>query len=206
MQEFISASTLLFMLLNPFLLVVYLLDVFQKLSTSLFIRIILRAGFISIVVFSVSALLGDVIFEDVLQARFASFQIFGGIVFLLIGLRFVFEGNAAIEALRGESQHIAGAIAMPLMIGPGTIGASILIGKRLGQWQAILAITLTVLVSVVVMIILKRVHDLVRTYNEPMVQRYIEVAGRITALVVGTFAMEMILQGVETWLKAFGGI
>ncbi|MGE4542811.1 MAG: MarC family protein [Pedobacter sp.] len=204
MQEFVSASTLLFMLLNPFLLVVYLIDVFQKLSTATFIRVILRAGFISIGVFSASALLGDVIFEDVLQARFASFQVFGGIVFLLIGLRFVFEGNAAIEALRGESQHIAGAIAMPLMIGPGTIGASILIGKRLGQWQAILAITLTVLLSVVVMIILKRVHDFVRTHNEPMVQRYIEVAGRITALIVGTFAMEMIFRGVETWVKAFG--
>lgn len=204
MQEFVSASTLLFMLLNPFLLVVYLIDVFQKLSTATFIRVILRAGFISIGVFSASALLGDVIFEDVLQARFASFQVFGGIVFLLIGLRFVFEGNAAIEALRGESQHIAGAIAMPLMIGPGTIGASILIGKRLGQWQAILAITLTVLLSVVVMIILKRVHDFVRTHNEPMVQRYIEVAGRITALIVGTFAMEMIFRGVGTWVKAFG--
>jgi small neutral amino acid transporter SnatA (MarC family) len=204
MQEFVSASTLLFMLLNPFLLVVYLIDVFQKLSTATFIRVILRAGFISIVVFSASALLGDVIFEDVLQARFASFQVFGGIVFLLIGLRFVFEGNAAIEALRGESQHIAGAIAMPLMIGPGTIGASILIGKRLGPWQAILAITLTVLLSAAVMIILKRVHDFVRTHNEPMVQRYIEVAGRITALVVGTFAMEMIFRGVETWFKAFG--
>ena len=203
MQEFVSASTLLFMLLNPFLLVVYLIDVFQKLSTATFIRVILRAGFISIGVFSASALLGDVIFEDVLQARFASFQIFGGIVFLLIGLRFVFEGNAAIEALRGESQHIAGAIAMPLMIGPGTIGASILIGKRLGQWQAILAITITVLLSAAVMIILKRVHDFVRTHNEPMVQRYIEVAGRITALVVGTFAMEMIFRGVETWVKAF---
>ncbi len=54
------------------------------------------------------------------------------------------------------------------------------------------------------MIILKRVHDFVRTHNEPMVQRYIEVAGRITALVVGTFAMEMIFRGVETWFKAFG--
>lgn len=203
MQEFVSASTLLFMLLNPFLLVVYLIDVFQKLSTATFIRVILRAGFISIGVFCASALLGDVIFEDVLQARFASFQVFGGIVFLLIGLRFVFEGNAAIEALRGESQYIAGAIAMPLMIGPGTIGASILIGKRLGQWQAILAITLTVLLSVVVMVILKRVHDFVRTHNEPMVQRYIEVAGRITALIVGTFAMEMIFRGVGTWVKAF---
>jgi hypothetical protein len=38
-------------------------------------------------------------------------------------------------------------------------------------------------------------HDVARTHNEPMVERYIEIAGRITALVVGTYALEMILQG-----------
>jgi small neutral amino acid transporter SnatA (MarC family) len=201
MHEFVSASTLLFMLLNPFLLVVYLIDVFEKLSLAIFVRVIVRAGLISIAVFTLSALLGDVVFQDILQARFASFQIFGGIVFLLIGLRFVFHGNAAVEALRGESQYIAGAIAMPLMIGPGTIGASILVGKRLDGWLATLAIVATVTLGVVVMIFLKWLHDYVRTHNEPMVERYIEVAGRITALIVGTFALEMILQGMESWLK-----
>lgn len=201
MHEFVSASTLLFMLLNPFLLVVYLIDVFEKLSLAVFVRVIVRAGLISMAVFAFSALLGDMVFQEILQARFASFQIFGGIVFLLIGLRFVFQGNAAIEALRGESQHIAGAIAMPLMIGPGTIGASILVGERLEGWLATLAIVSTVALSVVVMIFLKWLHDLVRTHNEPLVERYIEVAGRITALIVGTFALEMILQGMESWLK-----
>ncbi|APG45140.1 MarC family protein [Syntrophotalea acetylenica] len=203
MLEFLSASTLLFMLLNPFLLVVYLIDVFQKLSTAIFARVILRAGCISIGVFTFSALLGEMVFRDILQARFAAFQIFGGIVFLLIGLRFVFHGNAAIEALRGESRYIAGAIAMPLMIGPGTIGASILIGKRLGPGLAVLSIFLTVLLSAAVMILLKRIHDVVRSHNEPMLERYIEVAGRITALVVGTFALEMIMQGAEGWLRTF---
>jgi small neutral amino acid transporter SnatA (MarC family) len=32
------------------------------------------------------------------------------------------------------------------------------------------------------------------------VQRYVEVAGRVMALVVGTFAIEMIMQGVQAWL------
>jgi multiple antibiotic resistance protein len=36
-----------------------------------------------------------------------------------------------------------------------------------------------------------------------MLERYIEVAGRITALVVGTFALEMIMQGAEGWLRTF---
>ncbi|MDD2335343.1 MAG: MarC family protein [Geobacteraceae bacterium] len=203
MSEFLRATTLLFMLLNPFLLVVYLIDVFDKLPTATFRKVVLRAGLISFSVFSVAAILGDVLFTDVLQAEFASFQVFGGIVFLLIGVRFVFEGNSAIEGLRGESQHMAGAIAMPIMIGPGTIGASILVGKRLNHLEAILSILLAVLASVAIMIALKHLHDYVKVRNEALVQRYIDIAGRVTALVVGTFAIEMIMRGVATWTTIF---
>jgi small neutral amino acid transporter SnatA (MarC family) len=34
------------------------------------------------------------------------------------------------------------------------------------------------------------------------VERYIEATGRITALVVGTFAVEMILSGLNGWWTA----
>lgn len=191
------------MLLNPFLLVVYLIDVFDKLPTATFRKVLLRAAVISICVFSASALLGDVLFQEVLQAEFASFQVFGGIVFLLIGIRFVFEGNSAIEGLRGESRHMAGSIAMPIMIGPGTIGGSILVGKRLSQIEAVLAILLAVSASVAIMIALKHLHHYVKSRNEALVQHYIDIAGRVTALVVGTFAIEMIMRGLATWITRF---
>jgi multiple antibiotic resistance protein len=199
MIDFVRSTTLLFMLLNPFLIVVYLIDVFDKMPAPTFRSVVMRAGMISIVVFSLAALLGEVFFQDLLQAEFASFQVFGGIVFLLIGLRFVFEGNAAIKGLRGESRHIAGSIAMPLMIGPGTIGASIVVGKRLSHLHAVLSITTAVVLSVSLMIVLKYVHDYVRVRNEELVQRYIDIAGRVTALVVGTFAIEMIMRGLAAW-------
>lgn len=201
MGPFIKSATLLFILLNPFLLVVYMLDVFQKLPRRTFRRVVLRAGLIATAVFAVAALLGDVLFRDILQAQFASFQVFGGIVFLMIAVRFVFEGTSTIPALRGESQHIAGAIAMPVMVGPGTIGASIVIGKRLPQLHAVLAVAAAVLASVLAIIVLKYVHDFVRTHNEKLLERYIEVTGRVMALIVGTFAIEMIMRGVQGWVE-----
>lgn len=204
MSEFFSSSILLLMLLNPFLLVVYLIDVFDKLPVRTFRSVIIRAGLISIGVFSLAAVLGDVLFRDLLQAEFASFQVFGGVVFLLIALRFVFDGNSAIQGLRGESKHIAGSIAMPLMIGPGTIGASIVVGKRLSHFNAVLCIVFAVLSSVILMILLKYIHDYARVRNEELVQRYIDIAGRVTALVVGTFAVEMIMRGLGSWKTVLG--
>ncbi|MCF7807823.1 MAG: MarC family protein [Candidatus Marinimicrobia bacterium] len=203
MADLIRSSTLLLMLLNPFLLIIYLIDVVQKLDLTQFTRVLVRAGFIAIIVFCLFAVLGDTVFSDVMQAEFASFQIFGGIVFLLIGLQFVFRGPTAIEILRGESEHLAGAIAMPILIGPGTISASVIIGKHHEVVSACGVILAAVVISIVLMIGLKAIHDIVRPKREPLVERYIEIAGRITALFVGTISIEMIMQGVKVWSDKF---
>lgn len=203
MSEFLGAVTLLLALLNPFLVIVYLIDVVQTLDRSTFRRILLRAVFVAALVFSCFALAGDAIFSSIVKAEFASFQIFGGIVFLLIGIQFVFQGPTAIEILRGESEHLAGAIAMPVLIGPGTLSASVIIGQRLQPLAACSAIATAVLISVSVMILLKFLHDYVRTTREVLVQRYIAIVGRVTALYVGTVAVEMIMLGIRSWAQTF---
>lgn len=201
MVDLVRSSALLLVLLNPFLLIIYLIDVVQKLERPKFIRVLVRAGVMATAVFWIFVVLGDAVFADVMQAQFASFQIFGGIIFLLIGLQFVFRGPTAIEALRGESENLVGAIAMPILIGPGTISASVVIGKRHETLTACGAVLFAVIISIVIMIGLKALHDFVRPKREPLIERYIEIAGRITALFVGTVSVEMIMQGVKTWAE-----
>jgi len=203
MTDLIRSSALLLVLLNPFLLIIYLIDAVQKLDWAQFARVLVRAGLIASAVFWLFAILGDAVFSDVMQADFASFQIFGGVVFLLIGLQFVFRGPTAIELLRGESEHLAGAIAMPILIGPGTISASVIIGKRHDAVPACGAVLAAVVISILLMVALKALHDFVRPKREPLIQRYVEIAGRITALFVGTISVEMIMQGVRTWVHKF---
>jgi small neutral amino acid transporter SnatA (MarC family) len=200
---FIKSIALLLVLLNPFLVIVYLIDVVEKLNAPSFRRVLMRAGLIASVVFCCFAVLGDAVFSSVIQADFASFQIFGGIVFLLIGLQFVFRGPTAIEILRGESEYLAGAIAMPVLIGPGTISACVIVGERHDALTACLAVIVAVFASTGIMVMLKATHDLVRPRREPLIQRYIEIAGRITALVVGTISVEMIMQGLQAWSLKF---
>lgn len=96
-QEFIRSATLLLMLLNPFLLIIYLIDLVQELDFAAFSKVLIRASIISSLVFVVFAWVGEKMFTEVLQARFASFQVFGGIIFLLIGIQFVFSGPQAMQ-------------------------------------------------------------------------------------------------------------
>lgn len=201
MTEFFASVSLLLALLNPFLLIVYLVDLMQKLDGSEFRRVLFRAGIIASIVFCFFAVLGDFIFSSIIHAEFASFQIFGGIVLVMIGLQFVFRGPGGIEMLHGESAHIAGAIAMPVLIGPGTISASIIIGERLPPLVASGAVIVAVVASLIIVLLLKALHDYVRPRREPLVERYIEIAGRITALYIGTIAVDMIMQGARVWIE-----
>ncbi len=203
MTELLKSSALLLVLLNPFLVIIYLIDVVQKLDRRQFARVMVGAGMIATGVFCIFAVLGDAIFSDLVRAEFASFQIFGGVVFLLIGVQFVFRGPTAIEILRGESEHLTGAIAMPGLIGPGTISASVIMGKRSSPEIACAAVVFAVCASILIMILLKVLHDFVLPRRERLVQKYIEVAGRITALFVGTISVEMIMQGLLTWARKF---
>jgi multiple antibiotic resistance protein len=199
MTEFVRSAALLLVLLNPFLVVVYLVDVVEKLELRRFARVLLAGGAMAAFVLCGFAILGDAVFSDMVQAKFASFQIFGGVVFLIIGLQFVFQGPKAINILRGDSEHLAGAIAMPVLIGPGTISASVIIGKRHDRLAACVIVVVAVVASILLMIGLKAIHDFVRPRNERLIQRYIEITGRIVALFVGTVAVQMIMQGIGSW-------
>ncbi len=185
------------------MLIIYLVDVVQKLNQKQFHRVLVRAGVIASTVFCSFAILGDNIFSSLMQVEFASFQIFGGIIFLLIGIQFVFQGPTAIEMLRGESEHIAGSIAMPVLIGPGTISACVVIGKRHDPLSACFVVLTAVITCLIVMVILKFMHDKVHSTKASLVERYIEIAGRITALYVGTVAIDMVMQGLRMWVHKF---
>lgn len=201
MIDIIRSITLLLVLLNPFLIIVYLIDIVKKKSSKEFSRILIRAGIISFIVFLSFAMLGDAIFRNVFNASLASFQIFGGIVFLLTGIQFIFKGSASIESLRGESKHIAGAIAMPIFIGPGTISYSILIGERLSKTNAILAIAITIIICVSIIMLLKKLHDKIHVKREELIEQYIDIAGRVMALLLGTVSVELIMSGLNFWIK-----
>lgn len=200
MDAFTKSVLLLFVLLNPFTMSVYLLELIRALKFPDFANQLVRAGAISLLVFLIFASAGDRIFQDFLQVRFSSFLIFGGITFLIIGVRLILGVGPPVEALRPQSGQVSGAIAMPFIVGPGTISASVMTGNRLELIFSVLAIALALCSAIAAILIIKRLHDYVRDRNERLIQRYTDIAGRVTALFTGTFAIEMILMGIEGWL------
>lgn len=199
-EPYVTSFFLMFALLNPFLMSIYLLDLIMDLDRTVFVRVLCRGALISAVAFTLFAWGGEAIFSVLLQVHFASFQIFGGIIFLMIGTRFVFSGAESIRSARGAPEHLAGSIAMPFMVGPGTVSASVVVGTRLSLPGAALVIVSTLVVTVLLVGLIKYAHDVMKVRNARLVDGYVEIVGRISALLIGTFAIEMIFQGTKTWI------
>jgi small neutral amino acid transporter SnatA (MarC family) len=201
LEPHVSSALLLLALLNPFLMSSYLLELVTDLPRAVLVRVLARGALISAVVFSLFAWGGDAIFSDVPQVRFASFQLFGGIIFLAIGVRFVFKGADAMRTIRGQPERLAGSIALPLMIGPGTVSASLVVGARLPVPEAIAVIFVALAVAAGLVAAIRRVRDALQERNALLLDRYVEMAGRVAALLTGTFAVEMIFEGIGGWLE-----
>lgn len=67
--------------------------------------------------------------------------------FLWIGIQSIFSGQVVLIDTHGDPEHIAGSIAMPVMIAPGTISASVLIGSSLPASRAAMAIVVAIAFS-----------------------------------------------------------
>ncbi|MEZ6132580.1 MAG: MarC family protein [Planctomycetaceae bacterium] len=198
-DRFIDSIVLMLVLFNPLLMSAYLHDVMSTLPARTFGTVIIRAFIISGLTFAFFAWAGDRFFSSVLQVRFAAFLIFGGLVFLIIAIRYIVIGAEMICQLRGDGAHLAGSIAMPIMIGPGTISASVLAGSELPIPLAWLSIGIALFISCLLLIAMKSLFDYVHERNEQLVERYVEAVGRASALVIGTIAVEMLMKGIELW-------
>ncbi|WP_168391001.1 MarC family protein [Acinetobacter indicus] len=197
MSESLHAFALFFSLLNPFLMSIYMLGIIRNSEARVFNRALIQGSLISFVVFIIFAKTGEAFFHDVLHVRFESFQIFGGIIFLVIGYRYVFEGADTIGVMRGAPHHLAGTIAMPFMIGPGTISAAVITGIQLSLWQLVLVIFVTLFLTCSLLILMKYAHDHLQHKHSNYIDLYVDIVGRLAALLIGTIAIDMILTGVS---------
>jgi len=201
MHGTLSTATLLLVILNPFALSVYLFEVLREHPFKLVAGMLLRALLIAGIVLSAFALGGERLLTDLLHVRFFAFQIFGGIVFLIIGIKFILEGAGTVTLLRGEPAQLAGTVAMPFLIGPGTISAAALAGVRHGAVGGIVVVLVALVATGLVLSVLKFFFDRVKERNAALLERYAEIAGRVSGLMAGSISIEMIATGLESWLK-----
>jgi multiple antibiotic resistance protein len=169
----------------------------EDLETSNFFKVLCGASVISLAVFSVFVLFGEPLLVVVLGVRPEALRIFGGVIFAIVGYNYVVKGHRATQVLRGNIDELPSEIALPFMIGAGTITQSILIGKRHTTGTAFLIVLTVIVLSFFIVMTFKFVRDKLAGTKEKVFDKYVNILSRINGLIIGAVSTDMIVSGMQ---------
>ncbi|MDX5436150.1 MAG: hypothetical protein LPK03_03100 [Pontibacter sp.] len=203
----IAAIFSFLVMLNPFALFLYLKPVMGDLSDADFRAVFLKASLISFSIFMVFLLFGDVVFQKVFRINFESFRIFGGIVLFSLAYIFIVQGKKAFIQIKGDLHDLASEIALPFMVGAGTISLTILMADQLVLWQGILSLVLIMLINFVVIMGLKQIRRGMRSKRvQTAFDKNMELLLRINGFFVGAIGVDMVVTGITNLVRATGEV
>ncbi len=185
-------------MINPIALFLYLLPIMEELEHKEFAKVMFKATFISFMIYFIFFLFGDVIFTRVFQINFESFRIFGGIVLFSFAYFYIVKGQKAMLRMKENLDDLANEIALPFMVGAGTISLAILMKEKLDYALGIGTLILATFVSFNIVMGLKFVRD--RLKNERLriaFDKNMEIAVRLNGFFVGAIGIDMMNTGIR---------
>lgn len=184
-------------LLNPFALFIYLQPVMAGLSKKSFAKVFLQASGISLLIYCLFAFSGNFLFEKILQIKFESFRIFGGLVISAIALMVILTGKHALIHIKEDLDDLASEIALPYMVGAGTISLSIMIGNTLSTLAGFLVLFIVVSLNYVGVLLLKSIRDCLPPKFRIAFDKCLGILLRLSAFLIGAIGLNMIITGIQ---------
>jgi len=183
-------------LLNPFALFIYMVPLYKEQKLGTFFKILAGATLISFIVYAAFGLFGQKIFE-ILQLDFEAFRIFGGVVLISFALSFILQGKKSMLKTRGEIGTIASEVALPFMVGAGTITQSILIGEAQDALSSTLIIATVMILNFIIVATLMVARDKMMNKYTVMFDKNAEIVLRLNGFIVGAYGVDLIVVGVQ---------
>jgi len=201
-MDLVSAVIGFLVMLNPFALFLYLKPVMQDLSDRQFLVVFFRASIISFFIFLFFLILGDFIFQQVFQIYFESFRIFGGIILFSFAYLFIVKGQRGFLQIKEDLNDLASEIALPFMVGAGTISLSILMGDHLMIYESIIALSIIMVINFFFVIGLKEIRQRITSKKFRIAfDKNMDILTRINGFFVGAIGIDMVVRGIENLVK-----
>jgi multiple antibiotic resistance protein len=203
MSELFAALVPFLAILNPFALCLYLTHVMEELRPGEFAVVLAKASAASLAVFCLFAVAGEPLLVQVLGIRPGAMRVFGGIVFFVVAYGYVTKGFRATTMLRGSLDELPSEIAVPFMIGAGTITQATLLGKQHSAGFAVLVLVVGMVVSVLAVLLFNSIRVRMKGVREDLFERYINILSRLNGLLIGALSADMVVTGIhELWEAA----
>ena len=188
----------LLVMINPFALFLYLEPVRKDLNRKDFLRVIMNASLISLVICIIFFFSGEFIFDRVLQIEFESFRIFGGIIIFSYAYFYIIRGQKALIMIKENLSDLASEIALPFMVGAGTISLSILISYRHIWWQGSLVLVAVYATNFLLIFLFTWFRSGIGAQRfRTAFDKNMEVLLRLNGFFIGAIGINMIFSGIQ---------
>lgn len=195
LAQFIEMAAYLLALINPASKIFLLSTMDPPYAWRDLRSVSLKSTCAAFVILCVLTIAGNVVLKKVFNVELFSLSIAGGIVLFIVGLTAVQQGRFYDARIYRRTSDISIVpLAAPLIAGPGTITATLSYAAHRGVGLTIAALSVALALNLVCMIFSLAIGRALNRVNAtgPLV--------RITGLVVCAVAVQMILNGLSTWL------
>ena len=184
---FASATVLLLLITDPFGNIPVFASALRHVSPERRTWVILRENLIAFAVLLAFMFVGEG-FLRLLGLRETSLQMAGGVVLFLIALRMIFPSAPSNET-EPAGEPLIVPLAIPSIAGPSALATVILLvsqaPERRLEWIA--ALTVTIVVSAVVLLLAERIQRLLG-------ERFVVAVERLMGLILVAVAVEMMIR------------
>lgn len=185
-------------MLNPVALFLYLKPLIAHATFSEYNKVVWKATIISGLVYTVFILTGDAIFTDVFGINFNSFRLFGGIIIAGFAIKFLLHGKSSFIDTKGTLDEVAEQLALPFMVGAGSISVSVLIGYQYTAWEwlTILIVTMMVCAMLLILFWLIRQYVFVGMMKQQF-DKILTIVFRLNSFLMGAVGIDMIITAIR---------
>jgi MarC family membrane protein len=197
-NDLFSATILLLLVLDPFGNLPLVVSSLARVPPARHTPVVLRECFFAFVIL-LAFMAGGRTFMQWLQLSDVSLAIAGGIILFLIALRMVFPSKEGIFGEVRDGEPFLVPLAVPSIAGPSALATVMLMASRYPAqlWTWVLALTLAMAVTTIVLAAAGRLQALLG-------DRAINAFERLMGLVLTALAVEMLLNGVRTFVGQLG--
>jgi len=197
--SFASAVVILLLVADPFGNIPVFVALLRNVAPARRVRVVVRECAIAFAVLIAFMLFGRQIL-DLLGLSDRSLNIAGGVILFLIALRMIFHEGESIFGGLPDGEPFIVPLAIPSIAGPAAVATVILIVSRaphrLVEWT--IAIAVAMAASLLVLLFAERIARLVG-------ERGLYAFERLMGLILTAVAVEMLLRGIESFVRQLPG-
>jgi len=193
--SFTSAVVILLLVMDPIGNIPLFVSLLRQVEAARRTRVILRECAIAFVVLLVFVFFGAAIL-GVLGLSDPSLTIAGGVILFLIALRMIFRRPEGVFGDTGSGEPFIVPLAIPSLAGPATIATVMLLASRAPQrlLEWCLAVSVAMLATAALLVSADRLAKLAG-------EQGLLAFERLMGLILTAIAVEMLLRGIETFVR-----